>query len=215
LIVLLRFFLSLTLILPLIVWENRLKNDIQNDCLTSVDGTDCTIKGKVLFNGAPDTRYYSYKFQGPALRYEVAVLILSSDIVWVAGPYLPGVWNDLMIFWHGLKGMLLVGERVEADDGYLAEFPLACKCPGALFTRQDQKKMCGRLRRRHETINKRLKIFGCLTIRFRHSAAKHAACFRCAAVLTQLLIKNGEELFDVREYDDRLSDNQVEQLFGL
>jgi hypothetical protein len=68
---------------------------------------------------------------------------------------------------------------------------------------------------RHETINERLKNFHCLKVKFRHSASKHAACFWAVAVLTQLAIESGEEMFDMREYDDRLSDAQIIQLYGL
>lgn len=102
-----------------IIWENRYKNDIGNDCLASVDGTDFRVKGRILPDGKPDKRLYSYKFKGPGLRYEVALCIRFSDIVWIAGPYEPLVWNDIMIFRDGLRDQLDDGERIEADDGYI------------------------------------------------------------------------------------------------
>lgn len=183
----------------------------------SVDGTDCRVEGKYNADGSPDTRYYSHKFKGPGFRYEVALCIRTSDICWVAGPYLPGLDNDLMIFRkpHGLRSQLDEGERVEADDGYIGDDPRYCKCPGSYGARSDQQKMRGRLRMRHETVNERIKNFRCLEMRFRHSMPKHAACFRACAILTQLAMENGEELFDMREYDDRLSDAQVAHLYGL
>jgi hypothetical protein len=95
---------------PKILWENRLKKDVGNDCLASVDGTGCPIVGCILPNGRDDPHMDSYKIRCSALRYEVAVSICSSDIVWVAEPYLPGQWNDLMIFRHGLSDMLPPGE---------------------------------------------------------------------------------------------------------
>jgi hypothetical protein len=58
-----------------ILWENRLNNDIGNDCLASVDGTDCPIAGHVVANGRDDPRFYSYKIRSSELRYEVAVSI--------------------------------------------------------------------------------------------------------------------------------------------
>ena len=73
------------------------------------------MHGKVLFNGKPDKRYYSKKFDGPGLRYEIGLAIRSSAIVWIAGSYLPGQWNDIMIFRDGLMGFLEPGERVEAS----------------------------------------------------------------------------------------------------
>jgi hypothetical protein len=68
---------------------------------------------------------------------------------------------------------------------------------------------------RHETINERLKNFHCLKVKFHHSASKHVACFWAVAVLTQLRIESGEEMFDMQEYDDSLSDAQIVQLYGL
>ena len=96
--------------------------DKGNDCLMSVDGTDFRIAehGK---------KFYSFKFKKSALRYEVALCILTGDIVWINGPYEPGVWNDIAIFRDGIMHHLEDGERVEADDGYLGEAPKYVKCP--------------------------------------------------------------------------------------
>jgi hypothetical protein len=41
-------------------------------------------------------------------------------------------------------------------------------------------------------------------------------CFRSAAVMLQLALECGQqELFDVREYDDRLSDRQATAIYGV
>jgi len=88
-----------------IVWGHRKTNDRGgDDCLASVDCIDCEFQqilidhpihpGKKMINKA----LYSFKFRGPALRYEVAISLLSNDIVWINGPFLPGDWNDLEIF---------------------------------------------------------------------------------------------------------------------
>lgn len=198
-----------------IKWENRKIDDIGNDALASVDGVDCQRLGKINHDGRPDKRYYSHKFKGPALRYEVAIAIRSSNIVWIAGPYLPGECNDLQIFRKGLIKKLGKSERVEADDGYIGEAPKKVKCPGSYVSRNDQKKMRGRLRMRHESINERLKNFNCLSTKFRHSDKKHGWCFRAVAVATQLAMELGEEIFDVREYHDNMSDDQVARLYKL
>jgi hypothetical protein len=137
--------------------------------LASVDGVDFQVMGKLLYSGAPNSSYYSKKFVGPALRYEVAVRILSSDIVWVAGPYLPGTggWNNnLSIFREGLRGMLEPGERVEADDGYRGDCPQYVKCPRGITAREDQEYMKQRVRKRHEHINEKLKNFQVLKQKF-------------------------------------------------
>ncbi|MEL7343218.1 MAG: hypothetical protein AAGM67_22230, partial [Bacteroidota bacterium] len=72
----------LTLVIQ-IVWENRKKQDIRNDCLVSVDGVDFQIP----YSGR---QFKSHKFKfGSALRYEAAVCILTGELVWVNGPFEP------------------------------------------------------------------------------------------------------------------------------
>ena len=86
-----------------ILWENRKKNDKGADCLIGVNCKDCKFQqiltrdektGKKKLNKS----LYSPKFNGPALRYEIGTSLLSSDIVWLSGPYLPGDYNDIAIF---------------------------------------------------------------------------------------------------------------------
>lgn len=190
-------------------------DDIGNDCLVSVDGTDFRVKGKLLANGRPDKRLYSHKFKGPGLRYEIAVSLLNQDIVWVSGPYLPGVMNDLQIFRDGLIDMLEPGERVEADNGYFGECPEFCKCPGAVTNLPTRERITKRVRNRHEAYNERFKNWECLKQIFRHGHIKHSMCMRAVVVLTQLAIRDGEVVFDVPEYDDYLDDEDVEDLFGF
>jgi hypothetical protein len=72
-----------------------------------------------------------------------------------------------------------------------------------------------RLGLRPETVNEQLKNHRCLEERFRHGIKKHSACFRAVAVLTQLAIENGDALFDVREYNDLLMDDDVCNVSGL
>ena len=106
-----------------IQWERRKINDIGNDCMVYVDGVDCQYKTCYNHRGKPDNRFYSQKFKKSGLRYKVASCIRSDEIVWISGPHLPGVKNDLMIFRESLMHMLDPGERVEADAIYAAEAP--------------------------------------------------------------------------------------------
>ena len=154
-------------------WDNRLEDDIFNDCLASVDGVDCLYKTKRGYDGKPDKRFYSYKYKKSGLRYEVCVAIRSNNIVWINGPFLPGEYNDLQIFRMGLKQHLQEGERVEADDIYESEAPHKCYTPRHCLVRQDQKLMRNRIKKRHETINRRLKVFKSLNVVFTHSVERH------------------------------------------
>lgn len=183
-----------------IVWEKRKEQDLRNDCLVSVDGTDCEIQRQAA---CPEA-FHSHKHLGPGLRYELAICILTGDIVWVIGPFPCGDWPDVSIFRFALKQLLEEHERVEADDGYVGEDPANVKVPGSVVHNHDEKQLAVRshVRLRHETANKRLKQFKCLKVVFRHDLDFHGDCFKACAVLTQLAIENGHPLFDVGEYMD-------------
>ena len=72
-----------------------------------MDGTDFETLDKKTF----DVARYSHKFNGPAVRYEVATSIQTCDIVWVNGPFLPSLFNDLNNFCEELKSKLLVANE--------------------------------------------------------------------------------------------------------
>ena len=79
------------------MWENQYVNDIGNDCLASVDGTDFQMGW-----GAKYKRFCCHKFKKkPGLQYKVAVCLRTSDIVWISGPHFPGLHNNLQIFQMG------------------------------------------------------------------------------------------------------------------
>ena len=183
-----------------IKWDDRKKGDVGNDCLVSLDGTDFRIQHA-------GRKFYSYKFKTSGLRYEVALCILTGEIVWINGPFEPGIWNDISIFRSALLGELEEGERVEADDGYLGEAPRHVKCPRSINKRQDTERMQAIVRRRHETVNRRFKQFGVLRQKYRHDIRDHGDMFRCVAVVTQLSSQNGEPLFGVDYEDPYLDDN--------
>ncbi len=173
-----------------IKFSNRLMNQNGSCCLMSVDGTDFQIlEPNPFWRG-----WFSHKFKGPGLRYEVAICIQTGWIVWVNGPFAAGHWNDVKIFKGWLKQLLYPGEKVEADNGY----------PDEKVSRPDQNcsnyanYLCkADVRGRHETVNRRFKQFQCLKQVFRHDKQKHVHCFNAVAVITQLLIENGEPLYQV------------------
>ena len=101
----------------IICWEKRKRNLPDSAiCSVSVDGTDFKVQEPSPFN----PKMKSHKFNGSALKYEVAISIFSGDIVWVYGPH-EGSKHDITIFRESLKGILEDGEMVEADQGYRGE----------------------------------------------------------------------------------------------
>ena len=171
-------------------WENRyLGADRKKTCLITVDGTDFKIREPYPFAKA----WYSHKYKGPGLRYEVGVCIQTGHIVWINGPYACGMWNDQKIFSNGLKYWLDEGERVEADSGYSG--PQVVR-PGDYAT-LEEKRAKDLARYRHETINRRFKQFAVLRQDFRHPLKMHQTVFRAVAAITQLNIENGPGPFQV------------------
>jgi hypothetical protein len=182
-----------------IVWNNRFRNNIGNTCLVTVDGTDFRINEPTPFWPG----WKSFKFNGPGVRYEVALCIRSGDLVWINGPFPCGHWPDLKIFRHALIFELQDGEKVEADKGYRGE-PEHINTPNSnIFLNDIGKRQKALARTRHETINKRFKQWNCLSRTFRHRLSMHGTVFRAVAVMTQISIENGEPLFGVA-YDERI-----------
>ena len=94
--------------------------------------------------------------------------------------------------------MLEPGEKVECDKGYRSNFPGYVKCPP--FINPDTAELQARVRLRHETCNRRLKMWGILSKKYRHDIMNHQAVFGAIACLTQLLFENGQPLFPVEDY---------------
>lgn len=109
------YYITNCYILFKILFEKRMEHDSGNRwCRLTVDGTDFRICKPSPFS----TRWFSHKFKGPGLRYEVAVSIVGGDIVHTNGPFPCGAWPDIKIFRSDLINKLAPGEMVEADNGY-------------------------------------------------------------------------------------------------
>lgn len=183
----------------LIVLDNRFEDwDGTSQCLISLDCTDCPIMEPYPW----DTKWYSQKFNGPGLKYEVAVCIKTGYIVWINGPF-PASVNDATVFIGGLADLLAVDEGAEVDGVYKGHHKLKAPTVAKSRTARKQKshaRACG------EINNGRLKIFSILGKSFRNTGVrdngeemmiKHGLCFNAVAVITQLKYMNGEKIFDV------------------
>ena len=176
-----------------IKWGKRFSKggDQYQYCMVSVDGTDFEIQEPTPFSPG----WYSHKFKGPGLRYEVALAISTGDIVHINGPFPCGNYPDITIFRKKLKSMLRYGEMVEADKGYRGEY---CHVRTPVdYQTEEEKKAKNTVRARHETVNRRFKQFAALKQVFRHDINVHRVVFEAVVVITQLNINNGDKLFQV------------------
>jgi len=180
-------------------FEDQKINNIGNDCLMSIVGTDFRIPqtGEAKTGNWFASHKYSFK---SALRYEIGVSIIGGDLVWIQGPYPAGRFNGIAIFNKVLRHLLEPGERVEADNGYVGAAD-KIKCPGNPCNPAENEGMQSHARYHHETINGHFKMWGILQQTYRHDIRRHGEVFRAIAIMTQLAISNGSPLFSV-EYED-------------
>ena len=172
--------------------------DTGERCLLTDDCVDFETREPYPFVKETSKIWYSHKFKGPGLRYEIALCIKTGDIVWFNGPFPCGV-PDLKIFRLGLRLELAPGEKVVADRGYRGDSKI---CTPDGWKNPAHRKGMSAARARQETVNGRLKNWGCLSQVFRHDRNKHHLVTKAALVMTQLSISNGNPLFQVTTYFD-------------
>eukprot|EP00474_Spongospora_subterranea_P011215 CRZ11673.1 hypothetical protein [Spongospora subterranea] len=182
--------------LELIHFDDRWNNwqNLVPSCY--VDGVDFQV-----FERSTWTKNdFSHKFGHAGLRYEIATALGCSKIVHIAGGVPCGLWPDLKLARHCLVPRMIPGEKACADKGYrdgherfLTSFPRAEATP---LQRQINSEI-HLIGARHESINARMKNFGCLSARFfRHGREFHPVCFTACANLVQLLMKT-KPLFEL------------------
>ena len=163
-----------------------------------MDGTDFRIQEPSPFS----KEWYSHKFKGPGLRYEIGVSVATGRIVSFHGPFPCGSFPDIKIFRLGMKTKLLPGEQALADSGYRGDSKV---CTDADATSVYHRKKMSNARARHETINGRLKTWGCLKQTFRHHRSKHHIVFKAVLTLVQTSMNQGSlSPFQVVGYFDPL-----------
>ncbi len=127
--------------------------------------------------------------------------ILAGNIVWINGPYAAGKYPDINFFCNGLAHWLDEHEQVEADNGYIGEAPQKVKFPGCTSNPTENQEMQNRVQSRHKSLNRRLKNWEILKSMYRHDIMEHGNVFWAIAVITQISINTGKQLFEV-DYSD-------------
>ena len=150
-----------------------------NKIYASVDGTDFRICEPVPFNPS----FWSHKFRSAGLRYEIAISLTQGSIVWIYGPFPAGAHNDQRIFNSKMRQHLLENEKVLGDAGYGGP-----KIVHGSIDGDTNNKQAASLRAYHETINGRIKSFGCIAQRWRHPIQKHHICLFAVANVVQMAL---------------------------
>ncbi len=170
-----------------ICWERRFDEAVDGQtCFCSLDGVDFPIEEPTPFS----PKWFSHKFRGPGIRYEIGLNIRNGGMVWTHGGYPCGQYPDLTLAREAYTSSVNPGELTVADNGYNDAIYFIQKT-----ARNFQNH--GTIMARHETVNKRIKQFKILKHRYRHGLEKHPSVFHAVANLTQLMIENGHPLFSV------------------
>lgn len=148
----------------------------------SLDGIDFRIQEPTIF----DKKWFSHKFNGPGIRYEVGLSISNGYIVWASGGFPCGEWPDVKIA-KDLYIYYAKNEKTLADKGYKDK----------KFFKQPSNYEEKCILARHETVNARLKQFEILNTTFRHPLKKHPKVFHAVVNIVQTSIENGEILFEI------------------
>jgi len=181
-----------------IVWDPRLDSVESEIFVVTVDGTDFRVNEKKHPRFNQDKGQCSKKFNHCAAKYEVAVSVFRSKIVWINGPF-RGAEHDLTMMRGGrLMELIAEGKKGIADRGYVTSVPeekAKLSFPNA-YDPKELNKFKSRARLRQETLNGRLKNFNVLSETFRHGE-KHKFAFEAVAVTVQYQMDNGSPLYDV------------------
>ena len=153
-----------------------------------MDGTDCPIQEQSPFS----RDWYSFKLNGPGLRYEIGLCIQTGKMVWVYGGVACGINPDLVLARSRYTQAVRLGELTVADKGYRDDnyFITPLSDP---TSRRKQKLIMAR----HETINSRMKSFKILSTTYRHDLSLHPKCFMAIANIVHLMTINGHPLFEI------------------
>ena len=179
-----------------IKWDPDLDNPEKETFVVSVDGTDFKIWEPKHPTLNQDSTYCSHKMKHGAVKYEIAIAMFKSKVVWFKGPFKGGV-HDMTMFREGLYQRIRDGKLVVADRGYGCEkdFPGMFSTPNP-YDPKELANFKSRVRSRHEGFNGRIKDFCSMENTFRHGEKKHGIAFQAIVTILQCQMDNGAPLFD-------------------
>ena len=161
----------------------------------TVDGAHFWINEPMTKSWKEAKKYYSHKFNKAGWAYELGISISEDCLVWMNGPF-PAGKNDTWIFQQGLKALLISKNQKAIGDGVYSGHQEAVSTWNAHDSKR-VRKFKSRALKRHEKFNGHMKVFECLSNRFRSGKEKFAACFEAVAVICQYQIENDKPMFDV------------------
>ena len=139
------------------------------------------------------------KLNGPGVRCEIGICVQTGWIAWVNGPHPCGDWPDVDIARLCLHHVLNANENCVAGGG-CRDKNGPSRTPTGMRSFLDRQRSV--VRARHETVNARFKLWGILSQRYRHPLVKHGMVVNSIAIITQIMIQNGDSLVFQVECED-------------
>ena len=181
-----------------IVWPAD--HEWQTTFIISVDGTHRLVNEPRDPNVRRNPKWYSHKDEHAGMNFEVGVDLFRSRIVHVKVGT-PASTHDLTEFRMELAQKIPAGKRVIADKVYACEEFQHMISTYNQFDSAELKEFKKRAKARHETVNDRIKKYGCMKQHFRHGIQKAQICCDAVVVMVQYAIEDtgpyGEPLFDI------------------
>ena len=106
--------------------------------------------------------------------------------MWANGPFPCGSWPDLRIARNDIVYLIDEEEKILADGGY-SDGNQFFEVPHKGERSEDQR-MKARARARHETVNRRFKMWNILKSIFRHDIGKHGKVMMAIVNITHMLM---------------------------
>ncbi len=181
-----------------IVWPTKNGSDKEDDdeiWVITVDGIHFWVKEPEHATWSLDEAYYSHKYNKAGLDYELGIS-LTGGLVWMNGPFPAGRSDRTIFAQDGLKAKLLASQKKAIGDRGYTGHQEAVSTPNNHDDRS-VKKFKSRALKRHEKFNGRIKSFGALAGRFRHSKDYFTYAAEAACVICQYEVEVGEPLFDI------------------
>ncbi|KAJ3250255.1 hypothetical protein HDU77_006865 [Chytriomyces hyalinus] len=124
-----------------------------------------------------DKDLFSHKFKRAGYRYQVAVALETSKIVYVGGGVPCGKWPDLTLVRQTLLKHIEPHEKVAADQGYVGDPRLMLRVLVTSVNNANHNFNLKQMGAQHETVNQRFKDFQILNSLFQSDWNSHACIF--------------------------------------
>lgn len=164
--------------------------------LVSVDGVHYRFHEVKHPTPSKNPAYFSHKYKGPGLSYELALHVFEPCLVWVRkNPKTKD--NDRKNFVAAIRNKIPNGKLTITDRAYRGRGGDPKVSAPNLHDAEELKTFKAWAGMRQEHFHSRVKAFNCLTDNFRHNELRHQHCFEAVCVICQYDIELVSPLFDV------------------